>query len=41
VARTNHTKTQAFRAMVDELRRAQINIVGSVLNNPSPVPVKR
>jgi protein-tyrosine kinase len=35
VARANETKLAAFSKMIADLQRSKINVVGSVLNNPS------
>jgi protein-tyrosine kinase len=39
VARTNGTKTSAFKNMITELKRSNINVVGSVLNSPPLIDV--
>jgi protein-tyrosine kinase len=39
VARANGTKLSAFKSMVSELKRSNINIVGSVLNDPPLIDV--
>jgi protein-tyrosine kinase len=39
VARANETKLSAFSELVAELKRSNINIVGSVLNNPPLIDV--
>jgi receptor protein-tyrosine kinase len=41
VARTHQTRTKAFTDMVEELKRSQISIVGSVLNNPPLIDVTK
>ncbi len=39
VARTNQTKLSAYQELITELKRHNINIVGSVLNNPPLIDV--
>jgi protein-tyrosine kinase len=39
VARTNETQTSAFKTLIADLRQANINIVGSVLNSPPLIEV--
>ena len=39
VARTNETKISAFTDLIAELKRSNINVVGSVLNNPPLIDV--
>ena len=39
VARANETKIAAFRDLIAELKRSDINVVGSVLNNPPLIDV--
>jgi protein-tyrosine kinase len=39
VARANETKLAAFTEMIEELKRSNINVVGSVLNNPPLIDV--
>jgi len=39
VARANQTKLSAYQELIAELKRHQINIVGSVLNNPPVIDV--
>lgn len=39
VARANATKTSAFKNMIAELKRSNINVVGSVLNAPPLIDV--
>lgn len=39
VARANNTKLSAFNTMMGDLRRSNINIVGSVLNDPPLIDV--
>ena len=39
VARANETKTSAFKNMIGELKRSNINVVGSVLNAPPLIDV--
>jgi len=39
VARTNDTKTGAFKSMLAELKRSNIHVVGSVLNDPPLIDV--
>jgi receptor protein-tyrosine kinase len=41
VARTNQTRTKAYQEMIEELKRSQIGIVGSVLNNPPLIDVTK
>ncbi|MES2949389.1 MAG: chain length determinant protein tyrosine kinase EpsG [Pseudomonadota bacterium] len=39
VARANETKTSAFKSLVAELKRSNIHVVGSVLNDPPLIDV--
>ncbi len=39
VARANETKTNAFKDMIADLKRSNINVVGSVLNAPPLIDV--
>ena len=39
VARANATKTSAFKNMIAELKRSNINVVGSVLNAPPLIDI--
>jgi protein-tyrosine kinase len=39
VARANETKLALFQAMIHDLKRSNINVVGSVLNNPPLIDV--
>ncbi len=39
VARTNETKITAFTDLIAELKRSNINVVGSVLNNPPLIDI--
>ena len=39
VARANETKTSAFKNMIAELKRSNINVVGSVLNAPPLIDI--
>lgn len=41
VARTNQTRTKEYHEMIEELKRSQIGIVGSVLNNPPLIDVTK
>jgi receptor protein-tyrosine kinase len=41
VACTNQTRSKAFLEMIEELKRSQIGIVGSVLNNPPLIDVTK
>lgn len=41
VARANETKLTAYTEMISELKRSNINVVGSVLNNPPLIDVSQ
>ncbi len=41
VARTHQTRSKAFHEMLEEIKRSQIGIVGSVLNNPPLIDVAK